>query len=129
MSWHPKLPSLLLIQCSHEESTIYIYDASSSLPYAVQLPLQKSSGKLDAKWLPTAEDEKPALIFGDSGNFILAWPDGKDAILRLEDDDDDESEDSLFEILTGRSPTKARIDSTEVLVSDVLDETSEVCIV
>jgi len=88
------------------------------------LSLQKSSGRLDVRWLKTAPDKKPALIFGDAGSFLVAWPDGKDVILRFEDGSDD-SDDSLFEILTGRSPTKT-MDSTEVLVSDVMDETTEV---
>jgi hypothetical protein len=127
LSWHPTMASLLLIQCSHEEPTVYIYDAASSLPHTVQLPLQATSGRLDARWITTSADKKPALTFGDNGNFIVAWPDGKDVILRFDDDDDgdNESEDSLFEILTGRSPTKTKFDSTEVLVSDVLDEDTE----
>jgi hypothetical protein len=130
ISWHPTKPSLLLIQCTHEESTVYIYDNASSLPYAVQLPLQKSNGRFDTKWLRTDADKKAALSFGCAGNFIVAWPDGKDVIVRFEDGDGsaaDESEDSLFEILTGRkSPAKRMVDSTEVLVSDVMDEATEV---
>jgi WD40 repeat protein len=126
MSWHPTVSSLLLIQCSHDESIVYIYDTSKSAPYAIQLPLERSSGRLEAKWVHTSADKRPALTFGDCGNFLVVWPDGKDVIVRFEDDSHDESEDSLFEILTGRSPTKSKIDSTEVLVSDVLDETTEV---
>ena len=50
-------------------------------------------------------------------------------IVRFEAEDGsqvDESDDSLFEILTGRkSPSKRMVDSTEVLVSDVDDEGTE----
>ena len=61
-------------------------------------------------------------MFGDSANSLVAWPEGKDVIVRFENGD--ESEDSLFEVLTGRkSPTKRReLDDTEVLVSDLGDE-------
>jgi hypothetical protein len=128
--WHPTNPSLLLVQCTHEESNVYIYDNTSALPYTVQLPLQKINGRFDARWLRTDADKKTAFTFGDAGNFMVAWPDGKDVIVRFEDEDGsvaDESEDSLFEILTGRkSPAKRMVDSTEVLVSNVLDENTEV---
>ena len=108
----------------HEEAFVYIYDAMAGMPFAMQLPIKKAAGKFDARWLNTAADKKPAILFGDSGNFIVAWPDGKDVIVRF--DDQEESEDSLFEVLTGRkSPSKAKYDSTEVLVSDVLDEPTE----
>lgn len=32
------------------------------------------------------------------------WPDGKDQILRFEHEDEEEEEDSLYDILTGRTP-------------------------
>jgi hypothetical protein len=129
VAWHPTNPSLLLIQCTHEESTVYIYDTSASIPYTITLPLLKSTGHFFARWLLTETDKKPAFTFGDSGNFIVVWPDGKDVIVRFEAEDGsqvDESDDSLFEILTGRkSPSKRMVDSTEVLVSDVDDEGTE----
>lgn len=124
MSWHPSIPSVLLIQCTHEEPTVYVFDSASAIPYAVQLSLQNSSRRLDARWLKTASDKKPALIFSDTGSFLVAWPDGKDVILRFEDGPED-SDDSLYEILTGRSPAKM-LDNTEILVSEVQDDTTEV---
>ena len=108
---------------------MYIYDAtpSTNLPYAIQLPLRKVSGNFVARWIHTTADNKPALTFGDSGNFLIAWPEGKDVVVRFEGEDGgEESEDSLFEVLTGRkSPAKRSammVDSTEVLVSDLGDE-------
>ena len=124
IAWHPTNPYLLLVQCTHEESTVYIYDASpsTSLPYAIQLPLLKASGTFSTRWIRTDAEKRPALMFGDSANSLVAWPEGKDVIVRFENGD--ESEDSLFEVLTGRkSPTKRReLDDTEVLVSDLGDE-------
>ena len=129
IAWQSTNQALLLIQCAHEESTVYIYDAtpSTNLPYAIQLPLRKVSGNFVARWIHTNADNKPALTFGDSGNFLIAWPEGKDVVVRFEGEDGgEESEDSLFEVLTGRkSPAKRSammVDSTEVLVSDLGDE-------
>ena len=131
IAWHPTNPALLLIQCTHEESTVYIYDAtpSTNLPYAIRLPLLKASGNFMARWIYTDADKKPVLKFGDSGNSLVAWPEGKDVIVRFEGEDDgEESEDSLFEVLTGRkSPAKRSammVDSTEVLFSDLGDEST-----
>jgi hypothetical protein len=127
LSWHSTLPYILLIQCSHEEPAIYLYDTVSAVPYPKVMPIKKSAGKFEAKWLHTAVNQKPGLLFGDSQSFLLAWPDGRDPMLEEEIDDDDmmnHSEDSLFDILSGRKPTVS-VDTTETLVSDVMDETTE----
>jgi hypothetical protein len=127
LSWHPTLTSLLLIQCSHEEPTLYFYDAKNSTPYTVNIPFQKDSGKLDTRWLSTVTDKKPALLVSDLHSFLLAWPEGKDQILRFEQSEhgqvEEDEEDSLFDILTGKTPLEP-LDNTEMLVSDVLDETT-----
>lgn len=129
LSWHPTLPYTLLIQCSHEESAIYLYDTVSAVPYPVIMPKKTSSSKFEAKWLHTSKEQKPGLLFGDSQSFLLAWPDGRDLISEEERDEDDlmnHSEDSLFDILSGRKPSAhASMDTTEALVSDVMEETTE----
>lgn len=56
---------------------------------------------------------------------MIVWPDGKDQHLFEQDEEGDESVDSLYEALTGRSPTKM-MDPTELLVSDVPDDTTEI---
>lgn len=126
MSWHPTNGNLLLIQCTHDDSTVYLYDDEQGSAYVVPLPLLRTSGKLEAKWMHTPGDKKPAFTFGDAGGFIVAWPDGKDVIVRFDDESGNESDDSLYEALTGRSPSKSKFGDTEVLVSGVLDETTEV---
>jgi hypothetical protein len=140
LSWHPTIPSTLLVQCSHEDPTLYFYDTLNATPYTANLPLHKSFGRLEAKWIWTSVEKKPALLFGDMHSFLLAWPEGKEQILRFEQSEnqhtEDEEEDSLFDILTGKTPVKPLLgddeemgfeaDSTEMLVSDVMDETTVV---
>jgi hypothetical protein len=129
ISWHPTLPYILLIQCSHDEPTIYLYDTVSAVPYPLVLPIKKSAGKFEAKWLPTTMEQKPGLQIGDAQSFLITWPDGRDPMPEEERDDDDlmnRTEDSLFDILSGRKPSAFKsVDTTEALVSDVMDETTE----
>jgi WD40 repeat protein len=128
LSWHPTNSSLLLIQCAHDEPTLYFYDTLNAVPFPLDIALQKASGKLEARWLHTPADKKSALVFGDMQNFVLAWPDGRDQILRFEQSEHEageEEDDSLFDILTGKTPVR-ELDRTEMLVSDVLEEETEV---
>ncbi|CAO2652353.1 Nn.00g006360.m01.CDS01 [Neocucurbitaria sp. VM-36] len=68
--------------------------------------------KWTTQWLPTPHpDKKPSFTLAHTHACVLVWPRGKDAILRFgrgNDDDDDDaaetSDDSLFDILTGRTP-------------------------
>lgn len=130
LTWHSTLPSILLIQCSHDEPVIYLYDIISAVPYPIPVPVKKSTGKFEAKWLQTAPNQKPGLVFGDSQNFLLAWPDGRDPMGEEEERDEndlmDHSEDSLYDILSGKKPTPyMSVDDTEALVSEMYEETTE----
>jgi hypothetical protein len=129
LSWHPTLPYILLIQCTHDEPIIYLYDTVSTVPSPINFPIQKNSGKLEFKWLHTAMDQKPGLVLGDSHSFLIAWPDGRNPMPDEEQDETDlmnHSEDSLYDILSGRKPSAlASMDTTEALVSDVMDESTE----
>lgn len=133
ITWHPTLPSILLIQCSHDEPTIYLYNTISTIPYPIFLPMKKSTGsKFEAKWLQTTASQKPGLVFGDSQNVLLAWPEGRDSI--GEEDDErkerdlmDHSEDSLYDILSGKKPTPyMSVDDTEALISEIDGETTDI---
>lgn len=48
---------------------------------------------------------------------MLVWPEGKDQILRFEHDDVEESDDSLYDILTGRTPVP-RLRDADMEVDD-----------
>lgn len=120
LQWHPSDPSLLLMQSSHDSPTVYLYSApplsASSSSFTpgppeiitfsswIKRPESPATVKWDGKWLPTSEDKKPSLVFGHQQGYVIAWPYGKDLILRFENDDGDQSDDSLYDILTGRTP-------------------------
>ena len=114
--WHPAIPDLLMTQCAHDEPALYLWSAALGAPEVLAVPLQKGTGaagaRLEARWLPTARDRKPALVFGHAQGYVLVWLQGKDPVLRLEregeggggEEGEGDSEDSLYDILTGRTP-------------------------
>lgn len=133
LTWHPTLPSTLLIQCSHDEPTVFLYDTISAVPYPLLMPVKKTTSKFEVKWLRTTSNQKPGLIFGDAQKLLLVWPDGRDP---MEEEDGNErdghdlmdhSEDSLYDILSGKKPPPyMSVDDTEALVSEMDEETTEV---
>lgn len=120
LQWHPSNPSLLLVQSTHDSPTLYLYttpplSASANLstpgpPEIIDLSesISKLAGtapsKWDGRWLATAGDKKPVLVLGHQQGYVLAWPEGKELILRFENEDEEHSDDSLYDILTGRTP-------------------------
>jgi hypothetical protein len=132
LQWHPTDPSYLLIQTTHDAPTLYLYSTpslSSSIsnpnsnsyssnsnaypapPFILSLSsnITKSAGTLPTKWttnwLITAPDKRPVFSIGHQQGYVLVWPEGKDQILRFErEEGGDESDDSLYDILTGRTP-------------------------
>ncbi|OMP82944.1 WD repeat-containing protein WRAP73 [Diplodia seriata] len=118
--WHSSIPNLLLIQCAQDDTVIYLWDLEKEGARVVDVPFERSMGKLEARWLHDDADRRPSLIFGNTGGFVTVWPDGKDAILKFSHSSsrpgtpgsNDESEDSLYNILTGRTPVPALEDST-----------------
>lgn len=124
LSWHPSDPSRLLIQTTHDFPTVYLYTApqlssssmsmsSTSTPHApaildlathITRPSTPTLTRWTTSWLATPADKKPALLLAHQTAHVLVWPDGKDQILRFEREDDEESDDSLYDILTGRTP-------------------------
>jgi WD40 repeat protein len=129
LRWHHNDPSLLLIQTVQDSPTIYLYTASSlsasaqassapvqalpspppeilTLSSHMAKPTNSVLPRWTLSWLSTAADKKPAFTLAHQQGYIFAWPLGKDQILRFDDEDasGDESEDSLYDILTGRTP-------------------------
>lgn len=123
LQWHPTYPSHLLIQTTHDSPTIYLYTthafststASSSsltsspplilsLPDKITRPAGSASAKWTASWLNCEPDKKPTFTLSHQQGYVLVWPEGKDQILRFEGQEGDESDDSLYDILTGRTP-------------------------
>ncbi|KAJ9638370.1 hypothetical protein H2199_007058 [Coniosporium tulheliwenetii] len=125
LSWHPTKPHLLLVQCTHDDSTVYVWDSLKAAPEALSIPSDRPVHRLEARWLSTTSDKKPCIVLGDATGYVLAWPEGRDAILRFEHPSTpgvgDESEDSLYEILTGKKSVPDGSD-TVALADDAWDE-------
>lgn len=122
VSWHPTLPNMLLIHCVQDEQFLYLWNSTESQPLVAPLSFAKSQGRVDATWIETASGKRPAILLGDSLGCILVWPEGQDAILRFESPNGtDESNDSLYEILTGKKATQAPNERTMVL-DDIDDD-------
>ncbi|KAF2756931.1 WD40 repeat-like protein [Pseudovirgaria hyperparasitica] len=109
--WNPSDPSILMIQNTHEDPAVHLWRSTGGGPEALNIKFKRSVGKVEARWLSTPRDRKPALIYGDAHGHVLAWPIGRDVILRFSRPETpngaDDSEDSLFDILTGRTPVPA----------------------
>jgi WD40 repeat protein len=141
LQWHPHDASRLLIQTTHDAPAVYIYNAYSffgstssfkSQPPPTILNLaphisKPAAARWTTSWLATAADKKPVLTIGHQQGYVVVWPDGKDQILRFEHEDEGVSEDSLYDILTGRTPVPRLRDADdmgeEAAEEDVLDDT------
>lgn len=121
LQWHPWNPNYLLMQSTHDSATLYMYatqvlsnsTSSSSalgpptifdLSESIKKPASSVPVKWSSRWLSTGEDKRPAFALGHQQGYILVWPEGKDQILRFEGQEGDDSDDSLYDILTGRTP-------------------------
>lgn len=131
LQWHHDDPALLLIQTTHDSPTLYLYQASNlsastsasisafAPPPAIldfsshiTKPASALSTRWTTSWLCTPGDKKPALTLAHQAGYIFSWPFGKDVILRFgTPDGSDASDDSLYDILTGRTPVPRLSDS------------------
>lgn len=115
--WHPQDPERLVIQTTHDAPAVYMYTATDSSPPAIldlENHISKPAASVPARWhvswlpSPTSslssskEERKPLFLLAHAQSYILVWPVGRDKILRFEAANGEESDDSLFEILTGR---------------------------
>lgn len=120
LQWNPHDASRLLIQTTHDSPAVYLYSAahlSGSIASEAQQPptiidlsahITKPTGPAQARWttswLPASPDKKPIFTLGHQQGCVLVWPNGKDQMLRFEREDEELEEDSLYDILTGRTP-------------------------
>ena len=131
LQWHHDNSSLLLIQTVHDSPTLYLYQASNlsastsastsaSAPAPAILDLSSHISKpatalptrWTTSWLSTPADKKPVFTLAHQAGYIFSWPFGKDVILRFDTPDGSEaSDDSLYDILTGRTPVPRLPDS------------------
>jgi WD40 repeat protein len=139
--WHPHDPNRLLIQTAHDEPIVYLYTASQrsqhskssssanfssttqhppailSVSSHMSKPAVSTPSRWTACWLSTPTDKKPSFTLAHNQASVVVWPDGKDQILRFEHEDEDGgeegSDDSLYDILTGRTPIPNLRDGVE----------------
>lgn len=120
LQWHLTNATLLLIQCAQDECVNYLWNSEEQGARVLDIAFERSGGKPEARWLHSRADRKPWLLFADLRGFVTVWPDGKDAMLKFSHSDSrpetpgsaDGSEDSLYNILTGRTPLPALEDAT-----------------
>ena len=140
LQWHHDDPALLLIQVAHDDPILYLYRASNlsastsastsaSAPPPSIFDLSSHIGKpatalptrWAASWLLTPANKKPAFMLAHQAGYIFSWPFGRDAILRFGTPDGSEaSDDSLYDILTGRTPIVRSPDSNDPALDDSL---------
>ncbi|KAH7109841.1 quinon protein alcohol dehydrogenase-like superfamily [Dendryphion nanum] len=119
-SWSKKVPEPPAIL--DLSSSFVLPGISTSTSTSTSSSMPKPPSKISAKWLAPSiststststpikktRTKKPVLLLSHPSSHILIWPWGKDQILRFADQEGDESDDSLFEILTGKRGTEYR---------------------
>jgi WD40 repeat protein len=127
LSWHPSRPHLLLITCVTDDAVLHIWNNEKKEPEATSLPLHRSESKFDIRWLGDESACETALLVTSSQKALVFWPEGKSQAPIDSVEEGDESLDSVYEALVGRSAKRERImDSTEMLVSDITEDFSDV---
>lgn len=128
-SWHPTVPDLLLIQCAQEHPIVYLWGATEDPPQILHVPLHRGSGRFESRWLDSTPGGQVAFMFGDSTQSLLVWPHGRGDIAPNTSNGvavDDDTEDSLFDILTGRIPLPLTQNDTLSTGLDLTDDSIEI---
>ncbi|KAK4504877.1 hypothetical protein PRZ48_002840 [Zasmidium cellare] len=110
LKWHPTRFETLLIDCA--EGFAHVWNVSSREP-PTALP---TGGLAKAKltWLEGPAEARPIIMVTEQSRFHLLHPEGQDELLEQvsrpasaegsEPNDEGNSEDSLFQVLSGRKP-------------------------
>lgn len=131
MRWHSTRPDTLMLDCG--EGIAYLYLAFSS---QAPLPVVTSAPTSSAiSWLHPQSDSKPIILAASKASFRLVYPEGQpEGVARTqiqagtgEDDSFDEgaSEDSLFDVLSGRKPLPPKTEQSYTERVDFEVETEE----
>jgi WD40 repeat protein len=130
ISWHPKRPDLLLISCLQDETVVNIWNSSTMQPEVIPISAQKTSVKLDVRWLGGQSTTlSTAILAGDNKRAVIIWPDGRSGADSFPSFHEGDSVDSVYEALVGPSPQKSsfrRNDDTELLVSETTEDLTDI---
>ena len=133
LHWHPTQPSLLMIDCA--EGVVYLFHASSSeAPVSLSMTLP---GAATLSWVNTISSSKSVLLSTTKTSFQLVYPDGVPngaeiaqtaGLSRSAADDgfhEGASEDSLFDVLSGRTPLPPKTEQSYTERIDMEVETED----
>ncbi|KAF2216181.1 hypothetical protein CERZMDRAFT_33198 [Cercospora zeae-maydis SCOH1-5] len=131
LQWHPTRSTTLMIDCA--ESVAHLWDAVSPEPPTAHHTGSPPTAKLS--WINTSAASNLIVMVTSRSNFELMYPEGRD-----ENDvsssstpplqanfEEGASEDSLFDVLSGRKPLPPKTEPsyTERVDMDVEDEYTE----
>lgn len=138
IQWHPGRVSEMMVDCG--EGIAYLYDTSTAEPPTVAVvPLATSS----LSWIRTSSHVRPAILATTMSAFHILFPEGRDfsvlasihsktaSLTRADvpspdaDSEEGASEDSLFEMLSGRKPQEQGHDREVSYTERIEMETEE----
>lgn len=110
MHWHPSKRDLLLLDCN--DSIAYLYNVSSGEP-PTPIEATLSVTPLFTFAPSRSEDSKPVVLAATRTAFTLINPEGRDQEVEAgfntpKQIDDSTVEDSLLDVLTGKTPAPAK---------------------
>lgn len=112
LQWHPSDGNTLLIDCG--ESIAYYWDLRSVQP---PVPIaSKLSGTVTFTWISFSRNLKPAILATTKSSWQVLWPEGHDTVAGALSPNNasqlEASDDSLYDILSGRRSLPPLADST-----------------
>ena len=132
LHWHPTQPDILMVDCG--EGIAYVFNAATTSPPS---PLSTSMpGTPVISWVYTAANARSVLLASTKASFRLNYPEGQpagaesvesEALSHASEDepfDEGASEDSLFDVLSGKKPLPPKTEEsyTERVDSEVETE-------
>jgi WD40 repeat protein len=130
LSWRLQDPELLLIKCSQDDSTAYVWDTRTMTPEAIAVPFPKTTGRIDYRWITGSPGRGAQMLVNDKQGFAtfrLLDTASQTENCEQNDDDVDASMDSVYEALVGRSASRGH-DEVDLLesqddVTEAMDDT------
>ena len=110
LHWHPTKRDLLLLDCN--DSVAFLYNVSSGEP-PITIEATLPVTPLFTFAPSESEGSKPVVLAATRTAFTLIYPEGRDQAVEAgfstpKQNDDSVVEDSLFDVLTGRTPAPAK---------------------